>query len=314
MSGQITIGADGVPSYTVGKEYSGDGSERIGFGEQAGGPRPHVTFYAKQLQHGAASLEQGKPIFKSVVYMRLVQPGERDVYDQPARPQDAERFPREYRHYCQGRVGVPDGAPLQVLFPNHEDVVSTLNFHRVFTVEQLGALTDTALQNIGMGAYEWQGKARRWLEGMKQGGGFAMLEEQQRKLQVDNTRLRDQNAAMASQLQALTNQIAQLTNAMVQQGGFIPAGGMVQQHMGTAPGAAAFPQMQPARMMPNGFAAPGAGELGADDHVPHVAASPDHEPAGVEAPIAELMKGDTFAGDLSTQQEQPATGRPRRRQ
>jgi hypothetical protein len=311
-SGQITV-ENGVISYTLDKEYTGNGTERIGYGNAPNGPQPHVTFYAKQAQHGAASLDQGKPVFKSIVFMRLQHPGERDVYEQPARPSDAERFPREYRHYCSGRVGIPDGAPLQVLFPNHEDVVSNLQYHRIYTVEQLANLSDTALQNIGMGGLEWQGKARRWLDAVKGGGGFAQLEENQRKLQVDNTRLRDQNQQMTSQLQALTNQIAQLTNAMIQQGGVIPAGGLVHQGFGNAPGLAAFPTQQPARMMPNGFAAPGPGELGADDHVPHVSAYPDQAPAGVETPIAELLKGDTFADDL-TQPEQPATGRPRRRQ
>src|SRR5688572_5080400 len=210
-SGQITV-ENGVISYTLDKEYTGNGTERIGYGNAPNGPQPHVTFYAKQAQHGAASLDQGKPVFKSIVFMRLQHPGERDVYEQPARPSDAERFPREYRHYCSGRVGIPDGAPLQVLFPNHEDVVSNLQYHRIYTVEQLANLSDTALQNIGMGGLEWQGKARRWLDAVKGGGGFAQLEENQRKLQVDNTRLRDQNQQMTSQLQALTNQIAQLTN------------------------------------------------------------------------------------------------------
>lgn len=310
MSGQITIGADGVPSYTLGKEYVGDGRERIGYGDAAG-PQPHVTFYAKQTQHGAASLSEGRPVFKSVVFMRLIQPGERDVYDQPARPQDAERFPREYRHYCEGRIGVPDGSPLQVLFPNHEDVVSTLVYHRIFTVEQLANLSDTALQNIGMGGYEWQGKARRWLDAVKGGGGFAQLEEQQRRLQVDNTRLRDQNQAMQSQLQALTNQIAQLTNAMIQQGGVVPAGGLVQQQFGTAPGAVAMPQ--PVRMQPSGFAEAGPGEIGADQHVPQA----QRQQETGEQPLHQLMKEDTFMQDVveeSQQPEQAPTGRPRRRQ
>lgn len=310
-SGMITV-QDGVISYTLDKEYVGNGNERLGFGSAPTGPQPHVTFYAKQAQHGAASLEAGRPIFKSIVMMRLVQPGERDVYEQPARPSDAERFPREYRHYCSGRVGVPDGAPLQILFPNHEDVVANLQFHRIYTVEQLANLSDTALQNIGMGGYEWQGKARRWLEAVKGGGGFAQLEEQQRRLTVDNTRLRDQNSAMQSQLQALTNQIAQLTNAMIQQGGAIPAGGLVHQQFGNMPGAVSMPA--PVRMQSNGFAAPSAGELGADDHVPQAYNDGAGVGDGVEAPIAELLKGDTFASDLSTQPEQPATGRPRRRQ
>jgi hypothetical protein len=289
MQGAIEI-IDGKPSFNIeGGKWRGDGSERIGYDN---GPRPYVQFRAVSVQHGAESLNAGKPVFKSIVYMKLQHPGERDFIDRPATREDAQRFSEEYRAYCQGREDRPDGAPLEVLFPNHGDVVSMLHFHRIYTVEMLARLNDTQLQNIGMGGYEWQQKARRWLDAMEKGDkGFAALEEQQRKLSIDNTRLREQNSAMNAQIQGLTNQIASLTNTLMQMGVAAP-GTMIHGLQGMAPA-----------MVGN--------TLGADEHV-YQAPAP-----GTKEEVAELMSGDVFQEDLkpvTASEDEPrrGPGRPRR--
>lgn len=312
MQGAIEI-IDGKPSFNIeGNNWRGDGSERIGYNN---GPRPYVQFRAVSVQHGAESLNAGKPVFKSIVYMKLQHPGERDFIDRPATREDAQRFSEEYRAYCQGREDRPDGAPLEVLFPNHGDVVSMLHFHRVYTVEMLARLNDTQLQNIGMGGYEWQQKARRWLDAMEKGDkGFAALEEQQRKLSIDNTRLREQNSAMNAQIQGLTNQIASLTNTLMQMGVAAP-GAMIHGLQGMAPAMAAQPLMQPMpRPEPQrtaGFDGMVGNALGADEHV-YQAPAP-----GTQEEVAQLMTGDVFQEDLkpvTASEDEPrrGPGRPRR--
>lgn len=314
MQGAIEI-IDGKPSFNIeGNNWRGDGSERIGYNT---GPRPYVQFRAVSVQHGAQSLAEGKPVFKSIVYMKLQHPGERDFIDRPATREDAQRFSEEYRAYCQGREDRPDGAPLEVLFPNHGDVVSMLHFHRIYTVEMLARLNDTQLQNIGMGGYEWQQKARRWLDAMEKGDkGFAALEEQQRKLSIDNTRLREQNAAMNAQIQGLTNQIAQLTNTLLQMGVSAP-GVMIHNLQGMAPAMASQPLMQPMPMprpepqRTAGFDGMVGNALGADEHV-YQAPAP-----GTKEEVAELMSGDVFQEDLkpvTASEDEPrrGPGRPRR--
>lgn len=309
MQGAIEI-VDGKPSFTLaeGAKWSGDGTERIGYGN---GPKPFVNFYPRAIQHGAESLAAGKPVFKNILFMKLQHPGERDFIDRPATRVDASNYPAEYRHYCAGREDRPDGSPLQILFPNHAEVVQVLEFHRIYVVEQLANLTDTQIQNLGMGGYEWQQKARRWLDAMQKGDkGFAALEEGQRRLQIDNGRLADQNRQLVAQVQALTSQIANLTNSLAQMGGVVP--GMVTH--GMAPGAAAVPIAQPSYMQSNGFAAPSAGELGVDDHKP---APMPAEMAIQQMPMQDLMGGDTFAEDLKpvtaeAEPERRGPGRPRR--
>jgi hypothetical protein len=313
LQGAIEL-VDGKPSYTLdSKEWRGDGTERIGYGS---GPKPFVLFYARAMPHGAESLAAGRPVFKTIVYMKLQHPGERDFIDRPATRLDANNYAVEYRHYCSGREDRPDGAPLELLFPNHPDVVTVLQFHRIYNVEQLAALNDTQMQNLGFGGFEWMQKARRWLDAMKQGDqGFAALEEGQRKLQIENGRLAEQNKQLISQVQALTSQISNLTNSLAQMGGVIP--GMVTH--GMAPGASAMPIAQPSYLQSNGFASPAAGEIGADEHKP----TPRPTDAAAQLmPVEDLMRGDTFAEDLapvpaaidqqSETTERRGPGRPRR--
>ena len=278
---------DGKPSYSLDADaYRGDGTERLGYGN---GPRPIVNFEAKPVQQSAMSLAAGKPIFRTIVFMRLQHPGERDFILRPATREDVNRFAPEYRNYCANREQRPEGAPLEVLFPHLSDVVTTLHFHRVYTVEMLAALTDTQLQNLGMGGYEWQAKARRWLDGMAKGAGFAEIEERQRKVSVENQRLSDQNTQLVAQVQALSQQVQQLTQHLT-------AGGMLPPILHSqAPAAAAAP-MQAANIALSRPGQPLPGEIGADEHVSNPessSTSPQQEPA-----LDALMAQDAFQDDL----------------
>lgn len=276
---QIEIDASGKPNFTLqqGDSFLANGTERIGFGDHPGAPKPFVNFYPKTVPMGAASLAAGKPVFKSVVYMRLQHPGERDCIDRPATHQDAERFPVQYRQYCEGRQGIPDGIPLDTLFPNHQDVREALNYNKVYTVEQLAALTDTQLQNIGFGGFEWQQKAKRYLAALEEGKGFAQHEETIRRMQVDLDRANGTNADLARQVARLTDQLAVLV------------AGANNPMMGAAPSQAAMPaqhmpqQLAPQMQIDGMFVRPSHGELGADDtsHLPPVPTqqgAPDNAP------------------------------------
>lgn len=295
----IEIGADGMPSYTLTEVMKADGTERLGYGTQQGAAGPYVNFYAKSVPNGAASLDESKPVFKSIVFMRLQHPGERDVLERPATRADANRFPGPYRLYVEGRQDVPDGVPLHVLFPNHHDVVQALNFHRIHTCEQLANLNDTQMQNLGMGGLEWSQKARRYLEHLQRGEGFAKYEEQLRRQAQELERAQTLNQDLSVKLQALTVQVAQLMQVQMAAGGVMPMGVMTH-GMGVAPAAAAMPQP----MQRNGFAAAAPHEIGADDNVPQMQQQ--------QPPVADLSTGnDSFLDEMGAGQNSPSAKRKR---
>jgi hypothetical protein len=249
----LEITEAGTPNFILPDQHSfrGDGTERFGYGQQQGGARPYINFYPRSVQMNAASLEAGRPIFKSQVFIKIMQPGERDMIDRQATRQDAERYPAEYSAYCRGREAVPDGIPLAVLFPHHGDIVQALEFHRVRTVEQLAALNDTQKQNLGHGGYEWQLKAQRYLEALEKGQGFASLEAKLEKYGNQLNRQLEINGLQQQKIQELEARLsAALTGSST---------------LGLPPAAAAVPYV-PQRPV-GAFVPVAPGELGADDDV-----------------------------------------------
>lgn len=298
---EITIDANGMPSFTLNDlsgALSGDGTERIGFGISTG-VKPNVTFQARSIQQNAASLAEGRPVFKSVVFMRLQHPGERDTVERPATRQDVMRFPAEYRRYCQGRADIPDGTPLEVIWPNHPDIVKMLQYHMVFTVEQLQTLNDTQLQNIGMGAWEWQQKARNYIAAVEKGQGFAQYEERDRRNAIEIQRLTEQNMKMAQQLQAMMNQLANMQSGQMMQAG-LTNGGMA------SPMAAAPAVFQPPIVLQNGMMPAAPYEIGADEHTPPAGMSAQ-EMAAAELERLAASSNEVFQEDLTAT---PSAGRP----
>jgi len=231
-----------------------------------------VLFKPKSVHMGAASLAASKPVFKSVLFVRIQHPGERDFNERPAKREDVERWPAAYQRYLEGRKQGPDGTPLAVLFPHHVDIIEMLAFHHVYTVEQLAELNDTQKQNIGMGGFEWSQKAARYLAAIEKGSGFAQHEETIQKLQVANTRKDESISALTQQVQQLTSQLAALMQGLNN-----------QQSMGASPAMAAMPQAPTPFPLPQqgGMMQTAPGELGADDNV---ALPGSQAPGGVAAP------------------------------
>lgn len=155
-----------------------------------------VQFHTKPVLDGTKSRAEGRPIYNDVTFVRIQQPAEKDCYDQPATQADIARFPRQWQAYQQGKQDTPQGTILAVLFPDQPSIVEMLAYLKVKTVEQLAALNDTQLQNVGMGALSWQRKAQAFLDAASKGRGIHALE-------ADNQKLRDQLAEMGAKVEAM---------------------------------------------------------------------------------------------------------------
>jgi len=97
----------------------------------------------------------------------------------------------------------PEGTPLEILFPNHPEISANLHTQAVHTVEQMANLTAHALQNIGMGAVEWQGMARKFLDSAKGGIEHHRLVKDLEDQKSKNEVLQNQVSLMQSQLNRL---------------------------------------------------------------------------------------------------------------
>ncbi len=207
----LTFDEAGKPQFQIDPAVDYDG--RTQYQPPVAGGGPIVRFLAKAVQLGAASLGAGRPIWKTVVHLEIRHPGERDTVERMATEEDCRKYYQQWLAFKQARDGAAQayqGTPLDTLFPQHPDTVAVLNFNRVYTVEQLAALTDTAMGNIAHGAFEWKQKATRYLEATDAGKGFAYLEKENVALQDEQRKLERSNAQLMAKVEELTAQVTQL--------------------------------------------------------------------------------------------------------
>jgi hypothetical protein len=165
--------------------------------------RMFVQFFKGTRQNGFKSQNAGTPVFEPVDMVRIRQPGERDENVREVRDEDKQRWPQKWAAYVAGNEVGAEGTPLALLFPTEPEVVETLKYHRIITVQQLAALSDTGIQNVGLGARDMQAKARRFLEAADGAAKHQLIEAEIRK--------RDE------QIAAMQDQIAHLTEALAKQ-------------------------------------------------------------------------------------------------
>lgn len=123
-----------------------------------------VKFFTKQRENKAASLEEGRPIFKDVEYIDIKVPGNRTGGAcRPANYADKQRFPRHYAAFKQREVMPVEGTPLAEWPIMSRSQVEELSFHNVKTVEQLLSMSDTLASQF-MGMNTLKSKAKMWLE------------------------------------------------------------------------------------------------------------------------------------------------------
>ncbi len=132
----------------------------VAFGDDS---KLNVRFFRGTEIHGMQSIEQGRPVTVGVDMIGLRQPGERDEHHGRVTEIHKQRFPRQWQAYVEGREHVPDGTPLDVLFPTEPETVENLRSLKVYTVEQLAELQENAIARLGMGSRDLVTKAQKFM-------------------------------------------------------------------------------------------------------------------------------------------------------
>lgn len=182
--------------------------------------RVNVLFYKKSVHDPEESRKRGRPWSKSMDYVRIQQPGEKDCIDRPVAEDDPAkyRWSRHWEAYQKGQTAAPSGTPVDVLFPQSPEIAANLHSLGVHTTEQLAGLTEHGAQTIGMGATQWRNRAKEFLNAAAGGAGVHALkkqiEERDNKIEV----MANQMAGMKAQLDRLMAQVDQrIPSAMIPQ-------------------------------------------------------------------------------------------------
>lgn len=141
-----------------------------------------VIFYTRSIFNAAKSREAGARQYENKIYVRIHAPGERlNIIDRPVEDSDKHRFPRQWSNFLQNKTQVPDGTPIDLLFPNNPAIADNLKALGIHTIQQCSKLSSNALDTIGMGAQDWKNMAVRYLENADSGAAFVQLQDELKK-------------------------------------------------------------------------------------------------------------------------------------
>lgn len=146
-----------------------------------------VMFYTRSVFNSAKSAQVGARQYENQTWVKMHPPGERlNVIDRPVSDHDKRRFPHQWNMFLQNKTQVPEGTPIDLLFPNNPAVADNLKAFGVHTIQQCANLSDNAMQTIGMGSTEWKNMATKYLESASSGTAFLKLqsEVQQKEQQI----------------------------------------------------------------------------------------------------------------------------------
>lgn len=124
-----------------------------------------VMFYTRPKHNPAKSTQAGRPMYDDVVYVRIHPPGERlNIVDRPVVESDKRQYPLQWAQFSQNKEQIPDGTPIEMLYPDHPAIGATLRASGVHTVEQCAELSGPAIDAIGMGAQHYSNDAKKYIE------------------------------------------------------------------------------------------------------------------------------------------------------
>lgn len=158
--------SDAFAPYT-GIEWNGN----VGIAQYGPGDKHTVVFfYNRPVHNPAKSKAAGRQIFEDHVFVKMHPPGERlSIIDRPVKDEDKMRFPVQWMQFTKRQEQIPEGTPIEQLYPEQPSIPMMLRAHNVFTIEQCAELSGNAIQNIGMGAQSYVNSAQDYVQKSKAG-------------------------------------------------------------------------------------------------------------------------------------------------
>ena len=163
-----------------------------------------VKFYLDARYMAALSEKEGRPIHEEVEMVEIIKPGGRDIVVREATDRDRQNYHREYQAFKAGNAETfVNGTPVKEWPQVSVSMVATLHHLKIYSVEQLAALSDGDLQFLGMGGRELRTKAQAFLKAAKEQGAF-------QSMAVENEKLKSQLAEQSDLISKLSTRLEQL--------------------------------------------------------------------------------------------------------
>ncbi|MBP2442845.1 hypothetical protein [Rhizobium leguminosarum] len=169
----------------------------------------YASFTLEPVEQPFLTEKEGRPIFKDTEFLRIFIAGDKhtEVF-RAATDHDKQRFSDSYERFKKGAeareqlVGTPL-AQWSYLKPSQIKELEAIN---IYTVEQLGALSDTAKQKLGMGAHELVAAAIAFLTTAKDASAASSFAAENERMKGEVQRLEAQIAEMGAKFEALAKE------------------------------------------------------------------------------------------------------------
>lgn len=164
-----------------------------------------VQFYLHPVRQGMASEQAGRDIFKDEEYIWIRFAGDRtkevrrpvDHRGERGNVPDPERFPKAWNAFKNSQAQVHEGTPLEQFPPLGTSTVLNFKAYNIHTVEQLAAVTDAVMHNLGTGALDLREKAKVWLKAASDASVVTKMQAELAKRDEDIAALKAQIADLA---------------------------------------------------------------------------------------------------------------------
>lgn len=182
------------------------------FGE--GGPRNIARFFMDSIQDEAATVREGRPIFKQVERVEIILPGNphtRPVFN--VTDEHRQQYAKEYEAFKQGLEMAPEGTPIEEWPILNRAQVLELKALGFYTVENIADAADYNLQKIGRGFYALREKAKAFLDDAHHAALVEKLSRENEAKDAEIAALKRQVEELASLVNNIHSELATMKNA-----------------------------------------------------------------------------------------------------
>jgi hypothetical protein len=166
----------------------------------------YVQFYMGSMKNEEKSVEQGRPIFESVPFVKILVPGDRNtVVNTIVDNKTKRRFAKLWHQFEQNNQQTIEGLPIREWPAITRAQADELFYLNIVTVEQLASLADVYGTRI-MGFQDLKRKAQTYLAAAKD---TAIAE----KLSSENAALKQQVATLEDQIKLVNARFEKLEAA-----------------------------------------------------------------------------------------------------
>lgn len=135
-------------------------------------------FYMEPVELVAQSKAEGRPVFRDTEFVKIMIPGFKDISCHKVRPEDIERWPRQYQAFKEGNnTEMVIGTPITEWNGIKPSQAATCKALKVLSVEALANLPDAPLRKLGPDCYDLQRRAKEFLNSANSNSRISDLEK-----------------------------------------------------------------------------------------------------------------------------------------